>query len=217
MIRISANSLKEALVKPEAPQYNQGMFKKITLCAFLLSSLAGLCACEELPESPNSPNPSASTVAASEGAKPADLDRFTTALAGNYARSWKLISRLEDDADMTQECYQDDQVIFYRDNRIAFDVGANPCLRNGQLDMDQKGSWQPTSEFNLLLFVNGESPFQAKILNLDDVKLIVSFLDLGGTHVIETYLKNEEIGGPQSQPAGSPVPVASSTPLILEP
>lgn len=199
---------------------------KKTLIPLLLLPFLILGACDaEVPDASSSPSPAPSASSArafGSGEKPHDVSTLTATLAGKFGRSWQLVSRFENGADNTQECYKDDQILFFIQHRIDFNVGTNACRRGELVDTNQTGTWQPTSEFDLLLFV-ADVPYQAKILELTNSQLVMSFIDIDGSQVVETYQPGKELTSYPSlgnipviaKPSATPKPAA--TPVVLAP
>lgn len=211
-----------------ATRYNRDMPKN-TLTPLILLPFLLLGACDgDVPDASSSPSPAPSPSSArafGSGEKPHDVSTLTATLAGKFGRSWQLVSRFENGTDNTQECYKDDQVMFFIQHRIDFNVGANACRRGELVDTNQTGTWQPTSEYDLLLFV-GDAPYQAKILELTNTKLVMSFIDVDGSQVVETYQPGKELtsypslgsiptAGTGAKPPATPKPAA--TPVVLNP
>lgn len=205
------------------------MLKQCLVLLLLLS------ACDAtLPETTDSPvpSPAASASPVASGEKPHDLDTLVATLAGKFGRSWQLVHRTENGQDATQSCYLDDHVVFYTQHRIDFNVGLNACRRGDLVDKSQIGTWQPTSAYDVLIFVGDEPSYLVKILMLTDQDMQLSFIDVDGSEVVETYKYSSDVNSfpttlgslpviapsPSSGAKATPRPGATpSIPIVLKP
>ncbi|HEY9843298.1 MAG: hypothetical protein ACAI44_27125 [Candidatus Sericytochromatia bacterium] len=185
----------------------------------LIPLLCLLSACEVLPETSDTPSPapgaSSNSSVPTSGVKPNDIEALTEQMAGAYARRWKLESRYEGTTDAMQDCDRDDNLILFRDHRITFDIGQYPCRKGDKVDKDQQGRWQPTADYDLLVFVPEQSPFQVKILDLGPERLSLSYREEDGAEFTETYRKAEDLTKTPSA-FDSPPPSATPSPIILK-
>ena len=149
--------------------------------------------------------------------KPTENEDFIEYLAGPYARTWVLQSRVEGEGVETRECYMDDKVIIYRDYRITFDVGINPCFIDNQVEKTAKGTWRPTTAQDIFISIDSSS-FRARVLHLDDKTLTVSFSEIDSTEITETYTRGEDLKKPglnPSNPGATPATNPGTQPTIL--
>ncbi|MGV3526363.1 MAG: hypothetical protein ACO1RX_19240 [Candidatus Sericytochromatia bacterium] len=178
--------------------------------------LALLVACEVEPV--NTPTPSATPGAALRslsGGKPGTLDEVMANLTGDPSRVWQLVARYRDDVDITVDCSRDDQLIMHRKNRMDLNVGAELCPVEGVVERSRSGSWQMTSEFNLLVTIEDELPFQLKINVLEANRLVISYQESDGATYVESYLRVETAAPSPSAalPAQGTTPALTPFPL----
>lgn len=161
---------------------NRFVYSLLTLCCL------ALIACEELPTTPEeAPAPASSQ----PGISFTDVPAIRAKLAGDSAKTWKLIKRIENNVsvDVSGSCFRDDLLTIQQDQKIIFDVGALPCLsETNQAIISQTGIWQLTDRPSLLIQVIDQPPYEARLTSLDDQNLILSFRDAENVDIIETYL-----------------------------